>query len=332
MSLDRRAFILCVASSLVSVPAWSQQAIRRIGWISTEPQPDPFIEGFREGLRRLGYVEQQNLVIELRYAPGNFEKLQSAIAELKALNVAVIVSSGPATQAIKAHRDVHVLFAISGDPLELGIADSLARPGGNFTGSTFLSLEIAAKRVELFKEAVPHLRTLAVLSNTRHPGERSEWRATEQAARSLGIMTAYTPFDGPAELNAALARVNSARADGMIVFPDGVTFANRRPISEFAATNKLPSMFGWSEHCEPARHLCPPRDLRRPAAARRAPGRPAHRAADAFRAGVESRHRQAPGHDAAPVPLDEGRPHHRVKGARGVPDGCRRSASCRCGP
>lgn len=250
MSLGRRAFILCVASSFVSGPAWPQPAMRRVGWISTEPQPDPFIEGFREGLRRLGYVEQQDLVIELRYAPGNFEKLQSAIAELKALNVAFIVSSGPAIQAIKAHRDVHVLFAISGDPVELGIADTLARPGGNFTGSTFLSLEIAAKRVELFKEAVPHLRALAVLSNTRHPGERSEWRATEQAARALGIMTVYAPFDGPAELNAALAAVQSARADGMIVFPDGVTFANRRPINEFAAANRLPSMFGWSEHCD----------------------------------------------------------------------------------
>jgi putative tryptophan/tyrosine transport system substrate-binding protein len=251
MSLGRRTFVLCVASSLAPGWAWSQQSRRRrIGWISTEPQPDPFIEGFRDGLRELGYVDGQNLLLELRYAPGNSEKLQSAIAELKGLGVAFIVSSGPAIQAIKVHRDVQVLFAISGDPVELGIADSLARPGGNFTGSTFLSLEIAAKRIELFKEALPHLGTLAVLSNTRHPGEKSEWHATEQAARVLGIKTVYAPFDGPAELDKGLASVRDARADGMIVFPDGVTFARRRMIAEFAAANALPSMFGWSEYCD----------------------------------------------------------------------------------
>lgn len=251
MSIGRRAFILCVASSLGSRRAWSQQSTpRRIGWISTEPQPDPFIDGFREGLRRLGYVDGQNLRLELRYAPGDADKLQSAIAELKGLNVAFIVSSGPAIQAIKGHRDVQVLFAISGDPVELGIADTVARPGGNFTGSTFLSLEIAAKRIELFKEALPHLNTLAVLSNTRHPGEKSEWRATEQAAQKLGIKPVYAPFDGPAEFDKALAAVGDARADGMVVFPDGVTFVNRKKIAEFAVANALPSMFGRSEHCD----------------------------------------------------------------------------------
>src|SRR5687768_14177939 len=115
MSFGRRAFLLCVASSMASGRVWAQQSPhRRIGWISTEPQPDPFIEGFRDGLRKLGYVDGQNLLLELRYASGSAEKLQSAIAELKKLNVAFIVSSGPAIQAIKVHRDVQVLFAISG--------------------------------------------------------------------------------------------------------------------------------------------------------------------------------------------------------------------------
>jgi putative ABC transport system substrate-binding protein len=250
MALSRRAFISCSAFPFLVQPARSQQSAARIGWISTESQPDPFVDGFRQGLRQLGYVEHQNVVLELRYAPGNAENLRSAIAELKRLKVAFIVSSGPSIQAIKAERDIRVLFAISGDPIELGIADSLARPGGNFTGSTFLSLEIAAKRVGLLAEAVPRLRTLAVLSNTRHPGERSEWHATQKAADVLNIKPIYAPFDGPSELKAGLAAVREARADAMVVFPDGVTFANRPMISDFARANALPSMFGWSEYCD----------------------------------------------------------------------------------
>jgi len=108
------------------------------------------------------------------------------VTELTQSKVAFIVSSGPAIRAIRGARDIPVLFAISGDPVELGLAANLARPGGNFTGLTFLSLEIAAKRVELLKQAVPQIHRLAVLSNSDHPGERSERRATEEAARTLG--------------------------------------------------------------------------------------------------------------------------------------------------
>src|SRR6185312_2343427 len=97
-----------------------------------------------------------------------------------------------------------VLFALSGDPVELGLVKSLGRPGGNFTGSTFLSLELAGKRVELLKEGLPNLRKLAVLSNANHPGEQSEWRATQEAAQKLGIETVYVPFSGASELDGAL--------------------------------------------------------------------------------------------------------------------------------
>jgi hypothetical protein len=103
-------------------------------------------------------------------------------------------SSGPAIRALKGATGVPVLFAVSGDPVELGIAESLARPGGNFTGSTFMSRDIAEKRVELLKDTFPQVRTFAVLSNTDHPGERSEWRTTQQAAQALGIEPVYVPF------------------------------------------------------------------------------------------------------------------------------------------
>src|SRR5207253_11101262 len=136
---------------------------------------------------------------ELHYQPGNPEGLRQVLSEWRRGNVDLAVSSGPATRAMTAVTDVPVLFAQSGDPVALGLVKSLAQPGGNFTGTTFLSLELAGKRVELLKDAFPRLRRLAVLSNTDHPGEPSEWRATQQAAKALGVETVYIPFFGPSE-------------------------------------------------------------------------------------------------------------------------------------
>jgi putative ABC transport system substrate-binding protein len=253
MTLDRRAFLVGVAATLAPCPtgAQSQRGLRahRIGWISTEARPDPFVDGFREGLRRHGYVEGQSVILDLRYTR-DLDALRTAVAELTQSKVAFIVSSGPAIRAIRGARDVPVLFAISGDPVELGLAESLGRPGGNFTGLTFLSLEIAGKRVELLKQAVPQLRRLAVLSNTDHPGERSERRATEEAARALGLSVSYIPFTGGTQLDAGLSAVRDARADAMVVFPEGATMVARAKIAQFAIAERLPSMFGWSEYAD----------------------------------------------------------------------------------
>src|SRR2546426_12654449 len=202
----RRAFLMLTVAGLLPRLAQAQQrGIRhRIGWISTEPQPDPFLEGFREGLRRHGYVEGQNILLELRYAPGNIEALASDVSGLIRSKVAFIVASGLAIRAIKTVEDVSVLFAISGDPVELGLAKSLARPGRNFTGITFQSLEIAGKRIELLKEAIPRLRILAVLSNIDHPADPSHRRRPEVAAQPPDTTMPSLPFP-PAALEKALA-------------------------------------------------------------------------------------------------------------------------------
>jgi putative tryptophan/tyrosine transport system substrate-binding protein len=252
--MRRREFI----SLLGGAAAWPSSAfaqqrpakIHRIFWASTEVQPDPFVDGFRQGLRELGYLEGNNLVLQLRYAPGNPDALRSALSELTRDKVDLAVSSGPAIRAMKAATNIPVLFAISGDPVELGLVKSLARPGGNFTGSTFLSLDLAGKRVELLKEIFPQLRRLAVMSNTDHPGESSEWQATREASKALDIETLYVPFVGARELDNALATAGSMRADAMLVFPEGVTMVHREKIVQFAAAQRLPSMFGWSEYCE----------------------------------------------------------------------------------
>ena len=145
---------------------------------------------------------------------------------------------------------IPVLFAVSGDPIDLGIVKSLARPESNFTGSTFMSRDVAAKRVDLLKEIFPNLRRLAVLSNTVHPGERSEWQVTQHGAQALGIEPVYVPFAGPQEIDKALADLGATSADAMLVFPDGVTMVHRKKVAQAAIEHRLPSMFGWGEYCD----------------------------------------------------------------------------------
>src|SRR6516225_7840700 len=250
----RRRDFIALAFGAVSWPRASraQQPTKayRIFWVSTLSQPDPFLDGFREGLRERGYIEGKNVVFDLHYAAGDPAMLRQVVSDLKQGNVDLAVSSGPATRAMTIVTDVPVLFALSGDPVELGVVKSLGQPGGNFTGSTFLSLELAGKRVELLKDVFPKIRTLAVLSNTDHPGEQSEWRATHQAAQALSIDPVYVPFFGVRELDGALDMVSNAHADAMLVFPEPVTLANRAKLAEFAVLQRLPSMFGWSEYCE----------------------------------------------------------------------------------
>lgn len=224
--------------------------LNTILWVSTEAQPDPFIEGFRQGMRTRGYVEGQTLAFVLRYAPGDPGAVRAMLPELLATPANLIVSSGPAILAMKETTGRPVLFAISGDPVALGIAQSMSRPGRNFTGTTFLSLEVAQKRVELLREMLPDLRTLAILSQSNHPGEAAEHAATTAAAGAFGLEIAYVPFPSFRELDNALERVAATRAGAMLVYPDGVTMVNRARIAAFAQAHRLPTMFGWREYCD----------------------------------------------------------------------------------
>jgi putative tryptophan/tyrosine transport system substrate-binding protein len=250
--MRRREFISVIggAAALPLASRAQPGKVHTILWVSTEAQPDPFIAGFREGMKARGYIEGQNLVFVLRYAPGNPAAVRAMLPELLATPADLIVSSGPAIQAMRAATGKPVLFAISGDPVALGIAQSLSRPGRNFTGSTFLSLEVAQKRVQLLRELLPDLQTLAVLSNTNHPGEQSEHEATKAAADALSVRLVYVPFGSGPELDGVLERVRASNAGAMLVFPEGVTMVHRAKIAEFATAHRLPSMFGWREYCE----------------------------------------------------------------------------------
>jgi putative tryptophan/tyrosine transport system substrate-binding protein len=249
--MGRRAVLIGLVTTLLPSPAHAQKPPTppRIGWLSAGSEPDPFLEGFREGLRRLGYVEGQTIAFEIRHAKGSLEALGAGAEELVRANVVLIIASLTAIRAVRALKDIPILFTISGDPLEAGLARSLARPGGNLTGITFLSLEVAGKRVEFLKEALPRLRTLAALSNTDHPGEKAELHATETAAKALGINLIYvafaqSPFGASPELGKALETIRRAQPDAMVVFPEGATMANRLDLANFGIAQRLPSIFG----------------------------------------------------------------------------------------
>jgi putative ABC transport system substrate-binding protein len=251
--MRRREMIAAgVSNACLAMPlfARAQQKVHTVLWVSTETQPDPFIDGFREGMAALGYVEGRNLSFVLRYWPGDPTKVLAAMPELLATPADVIVSSGFAMRGLRTATGRPVLFALSGDPVTLGLADSLGRPGRNFTGLTFMSLDVAQKRVQLLREMLPSLRRLAILSDRLHPGEPAEHQATLRATAALSIETTYCPFSTGPELDDALLRVKAANADAMLTYPDGVTLIHKNKVTAFAKANRLPSMWGWREFAD----------------------------------------------------------------------------------
>jgi len=171
--------------------------------------------------------------------------------ELVQQKVEVIVAAGPGARAAKmATGTVPIVFSYSGDPIEAGFIDSLARPGRNMTGITWLAFELVGKRLEILKEAVPRISRVAVLASPLHAGEQREFRETQSTARALGITLQYNQVRGTGEVDAAFDRIVKENANALLVFPDPVTNANHKQIVEFAMKRRLPSMFGRKEPVE----------------------------------------------------------------------------------
>jgi putative ABC transport system substrate-binding protein len=211
--------------------------------------PTAVFDSFRRGLADLGYVEGRNIRYEYRSAPR--ADLDEIAAELVRLKVDVLVAAGVAAfNAKPVSASIPVVFGFSGDPVQAGLVDSLARPGGNMTGVTFLATELVGKRLALLKEAAPVISRVAVMGASGHPGERSEWRAWEDTGRALGVSLQLFELKNAADLDAALTAVANSNMDAIHAFPDGVTAASRVRIAEFALSHHLPSVFGWKAYVE----------------------------------------------------------------------------------
>jgi len=190
--IGRREFIAAFGGAAAAWPlgARAKQGAKpgRIGYLSSSSPPDVFLESFIRGMGAVGYGEGRDFVIEARYARRDYSKFPALADELLRAQVDLIVAGGPAFRTLRpAAVPVPVVFLFSGDPVEAGIVASFARPGGNVTGVSLLSLALSIKRLDLLKEAMPTMTRVAVLSNPTHPGELSELSATREAARALGL-------------------------------------------------------------------------------------------------------------------------------------------------
>ena len=249
--MRRREFLGVLGSALWPLAARAQQPARmsRIGWIAIgTPQGSEFFEAVKQGLRELGYVEGQSIIIEQRWAADIRDRVPELVRELLTLNIQVIVAQGAIVPLVRRAIDsTPVVFGYSGDPVEAGLVNSFSRPGGNFTGATFMSYEVNAKRVELLHEAFPQVTRVAILSNPLHPGDQRELKETEQGAARLGIGLSSAQMRSAAEIEPAFERIRAAGAEAMVVLPDGLVMQHRKRIIEFAALQRIPVISGWSE-------------------------------------------------------------------------------------
>jgi putative ABC transport system substrate-binding protein len=226
----------------------------RIGLLSASaprPEYDALVEVFRQGLRDLGYVEGQNLVLEVRYAAGSPERLHELAAELVRLPVEVLVAPGTAAirAAQAATRTIPIVMAGAYDPVVEGFVASLAQPGGHITGLSFLQAELPQKRLEFLREAVPHSTRIGVLWSPRGPGYESRQPLLHNltaAARALELPLHVAELGHADELDNAFAAMTRAGAEALLVLEDALLIGPLRGrIAELALQHRLPAMCDW---------------------------------------------------------------------------------------
>jgi putative tryptophan/tyrosine transport system substrate-binding protein len=249
--IDRRRFIRAAGAgmALVALAAEAQQAARlpRIGILlasSTASGANANADILREGLRELGYVEGRTAVIEWRYWEGKPERLRDAVAELVRLNPDVIVVGGSeATKAMKAAtRSIPIVFSGPSYPVEEGLVESFARPGGNITGVTVAQSDHVPKLLQLLLEVVPTLADIGVIWSPANPGSTFLFRDTEAAARGLKLKVQSVPMAGAADVEPALAAIARARPGALILNPAPIPIASAERVGELAIRLRIPSI------------------------------------------------------------------------------------------
>ena len=240
--MNRRAFLGSIACALLAAPVAAQQSgnVRRIGLLSAGTFPGTFLS---DPLREYGWIEGRNVVIERRGADGNAQRLPELAAELVQLRVEVIVSFGAvASLAARSATTTIPIVTNTGDPVLLGLVPNLSHPGGNITGVTMISPELAAKRLELLRTLLPKATRIAELVDPANEYIRRTRSNYEKDFRALGMQPIFVDVATPAELDRSLAEVSRQRADALIVRADPIFVINRDPIMRFASRSALPTV------------------------------------------------------------------------------------------
>ena len=254
--MTRRTAVLAVLLSILVVPlvgeAQPAGKIPRMGVLAGPSRESVTYVALRDGLRDLGYMEGQNLVIEWHMSGGRAERFPDLAAELVRLKVDVIVAGdNPAIAAAqRATTTIPIVMLVPMDPVGSGFVASLARPGGNITGLATQFKELQGKRLQLLKETVPNISRVAVLWDPTEPGRRAQVTEAEAVARTLGLQLQLLEARSPAELGGIFAAMVRERVDAILVEPSQMTFAHRARIGELATKNRLPTMCWRKETVE----------------------------------------------------------------------------------
>ena len=256
--MRRRDFVALLGGSVAAWPlaARAQQPtkIPRVGLLSTfsPSETRPWHQALRQGLRDLGWVEGENISIEYRYAEGRLDRLPGLASDLVRFQVDLIFTdtTSPALAVKYATRTIPVVVASASDFVESGLAQSVARPGGNITGLDQIAPELGGKRLELLKEIVPKLSSVVALWNPQNKTSTRNWNELQDPARQLGLLLHSLEVRNADELDKAFEVASGARADALAILPEPVFVANLKRIADFAAKNHLPSTFHLREFAD----------------------------------------------------------------------------------
>jgi putative ABC transport system substrate-binding protein len=242
------ALVLTLTMCVAVAGAQQPPKIPRIGWLSGSSRSAIATrsEAFRQGLRELGYVEGKNIIVEWRYGEGKPDRVSEFAAELVRLNVDVIVSAGPTPTrfAKKATKTIPIVMAQDGDPVGNGFVISLARPGGNITGLSRLTLDISGKQLELLKDIVPKLSRVAVFGSSSQPGNGQALTEIQLAAKKLGVDVQYSDVLSPKDIETGFRTARNGRADALMWLVAGlIGTSHRKEIVDLTVKSRFPAIY-----------------------------------------------------------------------------------------
>jgi ABC-type uncharacterized transport system substrate-binding protein len=252
--MRRREVIALLGSSAVAWPFGApaqQPAAPVVGFVNASASTESarFAGPFRQGLADTGYIEGQNVAIEYRWADSHYERLPDMIADLVRRRVAVLAAtSTPAALAAKAATtDIPIVFETAGDPITLGLVDSLSRPTGNVTGVTQLSSELVSKRVGLLHDLIPTAKIIASLINQSDPRAESQSREMHEAARAVGVQLHVLNASNEAEIDRAFTKLLQLRADALLVGTGELFNKRHAQLAALAARHAVPAFYQYRE-------------------------------------------------------------------------------------
>jgi putative ABC transport system substrate-binding protein len=236
--------------------AEAQQAkkVPRIGilLVSTSSATAHLLGALRHGLRDLGYIEGQNITIEQRFGEGNVERLPGLADELVRSNVDVVIAATPRaiSAAKQATKTIPIVMLATGDPVALGFVSTLARPGGNVTGLTILSVELSGKQLELLNETIPRVKLVGVLWNPESPDTQLAFKEKQAATKAQNLKLLSMTARSSEDIDNVFREATKHRPDALVVLQDSLTFTHRKQIVDLTAKSRLPAVYGLTESAE----------------------------------------------------------------------------------